>query len=209
MYYRQAPLADDFVLGRSWDYIKFARLHNSFASTGTRIDYFFRAKARTEPHMGDIFRFFYLPSSVDLLLTVRTRFLYECSPPSVSLTAERPFPLQGTHVIPILFWSQSHKRAPALLNCSPSGNPYDPDFSVHAFASEQQPVRLLKPNFWNAITLRLYERACWPDLPGLRMSSFRALALVKRAFFLCVFFFLIFCCLFVVSPYKNITHHMT
>ena len=26
--------------------------------------------------------------------------------PSVSLTAERPFCLQGTHVIPILFWSQ-------------------------------------------------------------------------------------------------------
>ena len=26
--------------------------------------------------------------------------------PSVSLTAERPFRLQGTHVIPILFWSQ-------------------------------------------------------------------------------------------------------
>ena len=26
--------------------------------------------------------------------------------PSVSLTAERPFSLQGTHVIPILFWSQ-------------------------------------------------------------------------------------------------------
>ena len=36
----------------------FARLHNSFAFTETRIDYFFRPGARTEPHMGDIFRIF-------------------------------------------------------------------------------------------------------------------------------------------------------
>ena len=69
-------------------------------------------------------------------------------------------------------------------------------------------IGLLMLNFRNTTTLGLHERACWPDLPGLRMSSFRALALVKRVF-LCVFLFLLSCCLFVVSPYENITHHMT
>ena len=42
------------------------------------------------------------------------------------------------------------------------------------------------------------------------MSSIRALALVKRVFFVCVFFFsFLSFCLFVVSSYKNITHRMT
>ena len=42
------------------------------------------------------------------------QFLYERSPRSVSLTVERPFRLQGTRVIPILF-GRTHNRVPALL----------------------------------------------------------------------------------------------
>ena len=57
----------------------FSRSH-FFEHRGNHTDYFFRAGARTEPHqLGQIScsLFFYLPSSVGLLLTVRTRFLYE------------------------------------------------------------------------------------------------------------------------------------
>ena len=48
---------------------------NSFAFMRTHIDHFFRAGARTESHKGNICRLlFYLPPSIGLLLTVRSRF---------------------------------------------------------------------------------------------------------------------------------------
>ena len=78
VHYRQTPLAANFVSGWSWDYIKFARLYISFASTGTRIDSFFSGRSLNRTaHGRHLSLFFYLPSSVGLLLTVRTRFLYE------------------------------------------------------------------------------------------------------------------------------------
>ena len=75
--------------------VRSVRLHNSLNCMGNRIDYF-SSGSSMEPH----------------------RFLHERSSPSVSLTAERLFHLQGTHVIPILFWSQTHNR------CSPSWDPH-------------------------------------------------------------------------------------
>ena len=134
---------------------------------------------------------------------------------------------------PDLFLSRARHRATAWLNCSPSGNPYDPDFlfallraSINPFASREPSL----PNFFfrpgenpydAAIIFGLHpvrrsifgtrSRSGYTSelasriLPGLRMSSFRALALVKRVFFVfctcetCVFFVLFLCVFFFFS----------
>ena len=106
------------------------------------------------------------------------------------------------------------------LNCSPSGNPCDPDFSVRAFASKQQPVRLqgtistqlfsgrgrtrtTQRSFWARSSAELNQghtnELAGRILPGPRMSASGALALVKR----------VFCFVFCRLSVQNITHHMT
>ena len=99
-----AERTDYFFRAGNWDYINIrpphtahflsthrsVRLHNSLTCMGNRTDFCI-----------DLFVFTIrspawetAPISVRVITT------------SVSLTAERPFRLQGTHVIPILFWSQ-------------------------------------------------------------------------------------------------------
>ena len=81
--------------------------------------------------------------------------------------------------------------------------------SFRFFSIYRQASAYSSSMFGNATTLGLHERACWPDLPGLRMIISCFCTCETCFFFVCVFLFLIFFCLFVVSPYKNITHHMT
>ena len=122
---------DYFFSDRSWDYIKFARLHNSFAFTETRIDYFFRAGARTEPHIGDIFRFFL--STADRRLTAdRSNQISVRVIATIGITRGRKTVSPSRNVISIPFWPHAHNRAPALLNCSSSGIPCDPAFLSRA-----------------------------------------------------------------------------
>ena len=78
-----AERTDYFFRPGNWDYINIRPPHNSqFLSTYRSVRLQFVHLHGTEP------------ISVRVITT------------SVSLTAERPFRLQGTHVIPILFWSQ-------------------------------------------------------------------------------------------------------
>ena len=78
-----AKRTDYFCRAGSWDYINIRPPHNAqFLST-------YRSVRLQFVHLHGT-----APISVRVITT------------SVSLTAEIPFRLQGTHVIPILFWSQ-------------------------------------------------------------------------------------------------------
>ena len=138
---------------------QFVRLHNSFAFTGTRINYLLRAGARTEPHMGDIFRSIFIYRLASAYCCPLDRFsvhgiaherhlsLSFYLPPSVGLLLTilgKIFCTRLRSRIRGIFRSSFiYRRASAYLSkfleC-------DPNFSVRIFSSEHQFVRLQEKN---------------------------------------------------------------
>ena len=84
----------------SWDYINIRPPHR-FLYRSVRLQNFLTCMGNRTDFCIDLFAFTTRsPASETAPFSVRVITT------SVSLTAERPFRLQGTHVIPILFWSQ-------------------------------------------------------------------------------------------------------
>ena len=121
----------------------------------------------------------------------------------------------GNHLYPTFFSGRGRTRTTQRsfwVRSSAELNPGDPDFSVRILQSSRgstnsptfylpSSIGLLKLNFWNAITLGLHERACWPDFTWTTDELIPCSCTCETCVF-CVFFFFYFFCLFVVSPYK-------
>ena len=146
----------------------FARLHNSFAFTETRIDYFFRPGARTEPHMGDIFRIFLSTAerrltadrsnqiSVRVIATVGITRGRKTVLPSRNPCDSDPFSVarsqSSTSVAKLFAFREPIRSRFVFVTRSPSSNsvaklfafrkPIRSRFSVRVFVSEHQFVRL-------------------------------------------------------------------